>query len=281
MSNFNNYWKRKRPLTVYELLAELQNLEDDNRCKYDVYITPPTDAGNDSDEDSGEKDCQDPDRLNRNQLDAKAELCINDKPVTEESNVEDNTPTTSSIPSNPSKKILFVLGRKWQRSKSFIFISMRGKTFEDIFRNLHAADNSVLDPTDRMGKVRPHIVALNKFFMDYAPIEQSISVDKSMIPYFGRHGGKQFIRGKPIRFGFKSWVMATWLGYCLQFNLYQGRRGNDKQDCGLGKSVVYNFEDVLQTHFENVKFSLFFDNFFTSVKLVTILGEKRIGGTGT
>ncbi|KAF2902633.1 hypothetical protein ILUMI_03555 [Ignelater luminosus] len=379
MSNFNDYWERKRPLTVHELLAELENIEDDNHYKYDVYITPPTDAGNDTDEDSGEEDCQDPDRLNHNQLDAEAELYINDKPVTEENNVEDNTPTTSSIPSNPHKKvrkatsviqerpkwvvddlenpicenwsesflppislgaenhsldffelfmpaqlvlflvkhtvqyagsknrqltvsvedmyaflgILYVSGYNvlprrrmyWEENDDvqnrLISTSMRRKTFEDIFRNLHAADNSVLDPTDRMAKVRPLIVALNRLFMDYAPIEQSISIDESMIPYFGRHGCKQFIRGKPIRFGFKSWVMATRLGYCLQFNLYQGRRGNDKQDCGLGESVVYNFADVLQTHFENLKFSLFFDNFFTSVKLLTTLGERRIGGTGT
>ncbi|KAF2891197.1 hypothetical protein ILUMI_14976, partial [Ignelater luminosus] len=95
----------KRPLTVHDLLSELENIEDDNHYKYDVYITPPTDAGNDADEDSGEEDCQDPDRLNRNQLDAEAELYINDKPVTEENNVEDNTPTTSSIPSNPHTKV--------------------------------------------------------------------------------------------------------------------------------------------------------------------------------
>ncbi|KAF2900183.1 hypothetical protein ILUMI_06004 [Ignelater luminosus] len=332
MNNFNDHWERKRPLT------------------YDVYITPPTDAGNDADEDSGEEDCQDPDCLNRNKLDAEAELYINDKPVTEESNVEGNTPTTSSIPSNPPKKsllppislgavnhsldffelfmptqlvlflvkhtvqyaasknrqltvsvedmyaflgILYVNGYNvlprrrmyWEENDDvqnrFISISMRRKTFEDIFRNLHAADNTVLDPTDRMAKVRPLIVALNRLFMDYAPIEQSMSIDESMIPYFGRHGCKQFIHGKPIRFGFKSWVMATRLGYCLQFNLYQGRRGNDKQDCGLGKSVVYNFADVLQTYFENLKFLLFLNNFFTSVKLLTTLGERRIGGTGT
>ncbi|KAF2888870.1 hypothetical protein ILUMI_17303 [Ignelater luminosus] len=282
MSNFNDYWERKRPLTVHELLAEVENIEDDNHYKYDVYITPPADAGNDTDEDSGEEDCQDPDRLNRNQLDAEAELYINDKPVTEENNVEDNTPTTSSIPSNPYKKV--------RKAASVI---------QEKPKNLHAVDNSVLDPTDRMAKVRPLMVALNRLFMDYAPTEKkmcrlllislstnftvyvSISIDESMIPYFGRHGCKQFIRGKPIRFGFKSWVMATRLGYCLPFNLYQGRRGNDKQDCGLGESVVYNFADVLQTHFENPKFSLFLDNFFTFVKLLTTLGERRIGGTGT
>jgi hypothetical protein len=29
------------------------------------------------------------------------------------------------------------------------------------------------------------------------------SVDEVMIPYFGRHGSKQFIYGKPIRYGYK------------------------------------------------------------------------------
>ncbi|KAF2891277.1 hypothetical protein ILUMI_14896, partial [Ignelater luminosus] len=105
MSNFNDYWERKRSLTVHELLAELENIEDDNHYNYDVYITPPTDAGNDTDEDSREEDCQDPDRPNRNQLDAETELYINDKPVMEKSNVEDNTPTTSRIPSNSPKKV--------------------------------------------------------------------------------------------------------------------------------------------------------------------------------
>ncbi|KAF2901884.1 hypothetical protein ILUMI_04302 [Ignelater luminosus] len=165
------------------------NIEDDNHYRCDIYITPPTDAGNDTDEDSGEKDCQDPDRLNRNQLDAEAELYINDKPVTEESNVEDNTPTTSSIPSNPPKKV--------RNAASVIQVKQK---------NLHAADNSVLDPTDRMVKVRPLIVALNRLFVDYAPIEQSISIDESMITYFDRHGCKQFIRGKPIRWKYNSIV---------------------------------------------------------------------------
>ena len=34
-----------------------------------------------------------------------------------------------------------------------------------------------------------------------------------MVPYYGRHPVKQFIRGKPIRWGYKAWVAATRLGY--------------------------------------------------------------------
>ena len=44
-----------------------------------------------------------------------------------------------------------------------------------------------------------------------------------MIPYFGKHGAKQYIHGKPIKFGFKLWVMATPLEYCIQFHPYTGK----------------------------------------------------------
>ena len=38
-----------------------------------------------------------------------------------------------------------------------------------------------------------------------------------MVPYFGKHGAKEYIHGKPIKFVLKLWVMATPLGYCIQF----------------------------------------------------------------
>ena len=31
---------------------------------------------------------------------------------------------------------------------------------------------------------------------------------KAIIPYYGKHGTKQFIRGKPIRFRFKLWCIT-------------------------------------------------------------------------
>lgn len=123
--------------------------------------------------------------------------------------------------------------------------SMRRKTFEDIFRNLHIVDNTDLDKGDRMAKVRSLIDKMNELFLKYAPIEQSLAIDESMIPYFGRHGCKQFIRGKPIRFGFKAWVLATRLGYCVQFNLYQGRRHDTSPQYGLGESLQKYFKMLM------------------------------------
>jgi hypothetical protein len=63
-------------------------------------------------------------------------------------------------------------------------------------------------------QVRPIFANLNKsarWFMD----EGKFSVDEIMIPYFGRHSSKQFICGKPIRYGFKVRNYNIWHVYTL------------------------------------------------------------------
>lgn len=44
-----------------------------------------------------------------------------------------------------------------------------------------------------------------------------------MVKYFGRHCCKQFICGKPIRFGYKIWCLNTKDGYLVNFEIYQGK----------------------------------------------------------
>ena len=48
--------------------------------------------------------------------------------------------------------------------------------------------------------------------------ESDQSIDESMIPYFGKHGTKQFICGKPIKFGFKVFALLQLIDTC--FTLY-------------------------------------------------------------
>ena len=63
--------------------------------------------------------------------------------------------------------------------------------------------------------------------------EQMVSVDESMFPYFGRHGRKEFMRNKQIKFGYKFWVAATPLGYAIQFYPYLGKDDNYDPNLGL------------------------------------------------
>lgn len=112
--------------------------------------------------------------------------------------------------------------------------------FEEILRYLHLADNTQLDPTDKMAKVRPLFDHLNKKYAEYWPAEEDLDVDESMVPYYGHHSSKQFIRGKPIRFGFKLWCLNARLGYLVQFDPYQGASASYDSTLGRLSLIIAN-----------------------------------------
>ena len=60
-----------------------------------------------------------------------------------------------------------------------------------------------------------------------------------MVFYFGKHGAKQYIHGKPTKFGFQLWVMATPLGYCTQFRPYAAKDSilQEYENIGVGLSA--------------------------------------------
>lgn len=161
--------------------------------------------------------------------------------------------------------------------------SMSRNRFEHILANIHCCDNNNLDKNDRFAKVRPFFNKINSRFLDFAPIEQFHCVDEAMVPYFGRHGCKQFIRGKPLRYGYKLWVGASASGYIAWYEPYQGAKSEIK-DCyknlGLGPSVVLEYTDVLLSKYK-LPYSIYFDNFFTTLPLIEVLTEKGVKGTGT
>ena len=90
---------------------------------------------------------------------------------------------------------------------------------------------------------------------------KSVSTDE----HFGRQGCKQYMRNKPVKFGYKSWVAATPLGYTIQFYPYPGKDENYDSNLGLGGS---NYHIIM-------------DNFFTSPNLLRILKAKGIAATET
>ena len=156
--------------------------------------------------------------------------------------------------------------------------AMARNRFNEILKFLHLANNDELPPNDKFGKLRPLLLMLNKRFATYQPNEQSLSIDESMVPYYGRHGTKQCIRNKPIRFVFKTWVLATSTGYVIQVDPYQGSSSSYNKSLGLGYCVVTNLLDVLP---RNLPFTVTFDNFFTSLRLISDLALEGIGATGT
>lgn len=100
-----------------------------------------------------------------------------------------------------------------------------------------------------------------------------------MVKYFGRHGAKQHIHNKPIRFGFKVWSLCTRLGYLIQAQHYQGASTeNARPHFGVGGSDVMDFVSKLP---HDITYSVYVDNYFTSFRLIEELGQAGLDCTGT
>ncbi|XP_055906065.1 piggyBac transposable element-derived protein 3-like [Eupeodes corollae] len=143
---------------------------------------------------------------------------------------------------------------------------------------LNACDNSTIDPSDKFAKVSTLNNMLNKNFMQFGVFSHHLSIDEQMIPYYGRHSAKMFIRGKPIRFGYKYWDLCSHDGYLYQFIPYGGASADNSPGFGLGENVVLRLLsniDVPDQH------TVTFDNFFTSHKLIYRLSELGYFATGT
>ena len=105
------------------------------------------------------------------------------------------------------------------------------------------------------------------------------SIDESIIPYCGKHDTKQFLREKPIRFGFKLWCITSPEGYFLHAESYCGV-DTDLSDTGLGQiaDVVLGLIEKCEVKAGS---TVTFDNLFTSVPLLYELTELGIGALDT
>ena len=143
------------------------------------------------------------------------------------------------------------------------------------------ADNSTFVPRgspghDRLGKVRPVIDHLSARFADLYDPHKEVAVDEAMIKFTGRSTLKQYMPMKPTKRGIKVWVLGdSHNGYFQKFQVYTGKEGSGEKH--LGQRVVKNLTEELKGKHHHV----FFDNFFTSEKLMRDLVEDKIYACGT
>ena len=113
---------------------------------------------------------------------------------------------------------------------------------------------------------------------------QHVSIGESLVPYFRNHGAKQYIHSKPIKVGFKLWVKATPLRYCVQFRSYAGKdsilQKYENIGLGLGASVVANLVSKLPV-MQTSNYHFVVDNYFTSPALLRHLSAIGVAATGT
>lgn len=183
----------------------------------------------------------------------------------------------SGYHSLPRKKMLWEV--KPDCHNPLIADAIRRDTAVSVIKSLHFRDNANMDG-DGYYKVRPILDNLNKTCSKWhANFEQDYSVDEIMVPYFGRHGTKQFIHGKPIRYGFKIWSLCTSDGCGVQFEPYCGKDTRvEDQGLGQGPNVVL---DLVRKAELSEGSRIYFDNLFTTFPLLEKMSELKIGGTGT
>ena len=113
--------------------------------------------------------------------------------------------------------------------------------------------------------------AVNALLQQLGVFAQDLSVDEQIAPYFESHLCKISIRGKPICFGYKSWILASSYGYPLKFETYAGA-SEMRRDQSLGSCIVSS----LLLNIENPRqLCVGFNNFFTFYQLLTGLKEKQ------
>ena len=105
----------------------------------------------------------------------------------------------------------------------FFSKAMSRASFRSIKRNIHFADSHNLEQGNKISKVAPIFTSVNATLAKSGVFHEDLSIDESMVPYFGRHGVKMYIRGKPIRFRYKLWSLHGLDGYPYYLQVYKGK----------------------------------------------------------
>jgi hypothetical protein len=162
--------------------------------------------------------------------------------------------------------------------------SMYRDRFLEILRCLHFSDNELQPKADsprydRLYKVRAVMDIISKNFMEYVDYEKHLSVDEQMVPFKGNHSLKNYMKNKPVKWGYKILALAGQSGYIYKFQVAgDNTLLHEDVEPEIGKSgqvVLELVEDVPPGS------QIYFDNWFCSPLLIKRLAEKQLGATGT
>lgn len=164
--------------------------------------------------------------------------------------------------------------------------SMSRDKFEKIKSSLKCSQLEDKNESDRVWRVRAITEIFNKNIKMFGYFCTAFSIDEMMVKYFGRCALKQFIRGKPIRFGIKLWALCSSFGYLFHFDIYCGKNETIERlaNCALGSRVVMQMLEHMLKSSSPRKLGLnhiYFDNLFCSPDLLVHLKKVGLQATGT
>lgn len=138
----------------------------------------------------------------------------------------------------------------WSRQEDLDVIAvtqaMSRNRYHDKKKHLHFADKQNLSKGGKMTKISPLYGMLNRNLVQFGIFHKLLSVDESVVPYFGRHRAKIFIRRKLIRFSFNIWSLCGNDGFPYNFKIYQGKETIKRsEDQPSGTHGINNMVEVI------------------------------------
>ena len=139
----------------------------------------------------------------------------------------------------------------------YISNEMSRNRYLKIKQYLHLADNHNLKQGDKVGKFRPIYDDFNRNLNQFGLLHSKLSIDESMVPYKGLHSIRQYMKSKPIKFGYKLWAMCGVDGYTYHLDIYCGKSEEPHGRFGLGGNVVLSMVKIANEMDEkNIEFFL-------------------------
>ena len=148
--------------------------------------------------------------------------------------------------------------------------------FLQIFWMLHVGN---IPSTSRRSKIQPFLDLIIPLFQQCLIPGCHISIDEAMIAFRGRIFFRQYIRGKPVPWGIKAYVLSeSDTGYMYNLVIYYGR---ETQLTCTEHNHTTNVVLTLMTPLVGLGYDLYTDRFYTSPLLASELLKLNTTLTGT
>ena len=133
-------------------------------------------------------------------------------------------------------------------------------------------------------KLEPMMSTLRSNFERYWRPGSNVSIDEMMIGFFGRSMHTQKMTNKPIKQGYKMWALCD-RGYLYTFMWNSRVLGigelQKHRDLTPTGSMVLQLAKRLHPLQDSNTYTIYLDNYFTSIKLFKELRQQGYGACGT
>lgn len=149
--------------------------------------------------------------------------------------------------------------------------------FCQLYRNLVLRPITDTDENNDMLKIkriRDRIISNSRTLCEP---ERHLSLDECMVPFSGCHTWKVFLKSKPVKYGFKAYVLAeASTGYILNWHVHTGDPMTSSEE-----SSTFRIVRKLCKPYEDRGFYVFMDRYYSGLRIFRYLSLRGFGACGT